>query len=83
MPDVLLAESVESAINDLPADRKDRVKENLAGAGERPDRQLKKLSNRDDYSVRIGDYRAIVDWDKAEGTLYVTDLGHRQNVYDQ
>lgn len=82
MADVLLAESVESAIDDLPADRKERVKKKLSDAGERPDRQLKKLSNRDDYSVRIGEYRAIVDWDKAEDTLYVTDFGHRRNVYD-
>ena len=82
MADFLLAKSVERAINDLPADEKDRVKEKLADAGERPDRQLKKLSNRDDYSVRIGDYRAIVDWDKVEDTLYVTDFGHRRNIYD-
>lgn len=82
MADVRLAVSVRDTLQDYPADRRERIKEKLRDAGERPDRHLKQLSNREDYSIRIGDYRALVDWDKQDGVLYVTKVGHRRNVYD-
>jgi mRNA interferase RelE/StbE len=82
MTDVFLAQSVRDDIEDLPNDIRDRVKEGLRDAAARPDRQLKNLSNREGYSVRIGDYRAIVDWDKAEDRINVVDFGHRRNIYD-
>jgi mRNA-degrading endonuclease RelE of RelBE toxin-antitoxin system len=40
------------------------------------------MSGRDDYSIRVGDYRALADWDKADDAIYVTEVGHRRNVYD-
>lgn len=82
MAEVRLAVSVRDRLEDLDADTRDRVKDKLRDAGARPDRHLKKLSNRNDFSLRIGDYRAIIDWDKSEGVLYVTDFGHRRNIYD-
>ena len=82
MTDVFLAESVRDDIDDLPNDIRDRVKAKLRDAAERPDRLLNSLSNREGYSVRIGDYRAIVDWDKQEDRINVVDFGHRRNVYD-
>jgi mRNA interferase RelE/StbE len=80
--EVRLAVSVRDALQELPADTRERVKQKLRDAGDQPDRHLKQLSNRDDYRVRIGDYRAIVDWDRQEGVLYVTEFGHRRNIYD-
>ena len=82
MTDVFLARSVEKDIEDLANDLRDRVKDGLRDAADRPDRQLKNLSNREGYSVRIGDYRAIVDWDKANDRINVVDFGHRRNIYD-
>ena len=82
MTDVFLAESVRDDIDDLPNDIRDRVKAKLRDAADRPDRLLNSLSNREGYSVRIGDYRAIIDWDKQEDRINVVDFGHRRNVYD-
>jgi mRNA interferase RelE/StbE len=62
--EVRLAVSVRDALQELPADTRDRVKQKLRDAGDRPDWHLKQLSTRDDYRIRIGDYRAIVDWDR-------------------
>jgi mRNA interferase RelE/StbE len=80
--DVRLAVSVRDALQKLPTDTRERVTQKLRDAGARPDRHLKRLSNRDDYRVRIGDYRAIVDWDRQEDVLYVTEFDHRRNIYD-
>lgn len=81
MADVRLAVTVRDTIEDLPRDTKERVTSRLRDAGEDPERYLKPLRGRDDYRLRIGDYRAIIDWDQDEDTLYVTDFGHRRNIY--
>jgi mRNA interferase RelE/StbE len=82
MADVRLAVSVRDELEDLPADTRDRVKQKFRDAGDRPDRHLKQLQGRDDYRLRIGDYRAVIDWDRDDDVLYVTDFGHRRNIYD-
>lgn len=82
MADVHLALTVRDAIEDLPHDTQERVKSNLRAAGQDPDRYLKRLRGRDDYRLRIGEYRAIIDWDRADDVLYVTEFGHRRNIYD-
>lgn len=82
MADVRLAVSVRDDIEDLSPDVRERVKAKLRDAGEDPDRFLKPLQGRNDHRLRIGDYRAIIDWNKGDNTLYVTDFGHRRNIYD-
>lgn len=82
MADVRLAVSVRDTIEDLPRDTKERVKSRRRDTEKDPGRSLKPLRGRDDYRLRVGDYRAIIDWDHNEGTLYVTDFGHRRNNYE-
>lgn len=82
MADVFLSRTADQQLADLPNDVTDRLRDKLRDAGERPDRHLKRLSGREDYSIRIGDYRAFTDWDESENAIYVTEIGHRRNVYD-
>jgi mRNA interferase RelE/StbE len=82
MADVFLSQTVNEQLDDLPNDVANRIRDKLRDAGERPDRQLRQMSGRDDYSIRVGDYRALADWDKADDAIYVTEIGHRRNVYD-
>ena len=83
MPDVLVDVDVRKEINDLPDDRERRVKDRIEAAGENPTHYLKSLTGSDRFAIRIGDYRAIVRWEKDEDTLYVVGFGHRRNVYDR
>lgn len=82
MADVHLAVTVRDEIEDLPRDIQERVKSTLRDAGQDPGRYLKSLRGRDDYRLRVGEYRAIIDWDRNDDALYVTDFGHRRNIYD-
>jgi len=34
-----------------------------------------------DYKLRIGDYRAIADINRANNIIEITLIGHRKNVY--
>lgn len=82
MARVLLHPDVEKTLQSLPNDIEDRIRSKLADAGENPDRHLKPLSGREDYSLRIGKRRAIIDWDRQEDELRVLAVDTRDTVYD-
>lgn len=52
-------------------------------ATEWTEHRLERLSGYPYYKLRIGDYRAIVDWDRGNDVLVVEAVGHRRNVYDR
>jgi|APHM01.1.fsa_nt_gi Cytotoxic translational repressor of toxin-antitoxin stability system len=83
MADVEISLAARDELEALEPDIQDRITEKLLeDVAERPDRHLVRLSGRDDYRVRVGDYRVIVEWDKTENTLRVTKVEHRDTVYD-
>lgn len=83
MADVLIATEARDAIENLPADERERVRTKLREAGDDPERYLLTLSETDLRAVRIGDYRALIEWDREDEALYVVAFGHRRNVYDR
>ncbi|MFB6189174.1 MAG: type II toxin-antitoxin system RelE/ParE family toxin [Halapricum sp.] len=82
MATVLLHPDVEAHLQSLPDDIECRVRSKLADAGDDPERHLKPLRGRDDYSLRIGKRRAIIDWRQRAGELRVLDVDTRDTVYD-
>jgi len=48
-----------------------------------PEHYLKPISNIDGYSLRVGDYRVLVQLDKENEEIFVSTLGHRRNIYDR
>ncbi|QLH83235.1 type II toxin-antitoxin system RelE family toxin [Halosimplex pelagicum] len=82
MAEVLLSPQAREWLTDQTDDVSERVKAKLRDAGEAPGRFLKPLSGRDDYRLRIGDYRAVVDWRRDDGELRVQRIGHRDGFYE-
>jgi len=81
MATVLLHPDVEKELQSLPNDIENRIRSKLTEAGENPDRHLKPLKGRDEYSLRIGKRRAIIDWVKEQNELRVLELDTRDTVY--
>lgn len=81
MAQVLLHPDVQKELESLPNDIEERIRSKLAEAGERPERHLKPLRGRAEYSLRIGKRRAIIDWMKGEDELRVLELDTRDTVY--
>lgn len=81
MPTVLLHPDVEKDLQQLPDDIESRIRSKLADTGENPQRHLKPLKGRDEYSLRIGKRRAIIDWFKAQDELRVLEIDTRDTVY--
>ncbi len=48
---------------------------------ENPLHYIAKLSSINLWKLRIGDYRAIVRFDRAKEEITVVDMGHRKNIY--
>ncbi|MDZ7689426.1 MAG: type II toxin-antitoxin system RelE/ParE family toxin [Halobacteriales archaeon] len=81
MTDVHVAENVLDRIENLDEHEKERVKSKIFDAGDKPDHYLKPLTGDEGYRIRVGDYRVIVEWDKNDDVLYVTDFGKRDGIY--
>lgn len=82
MAEVLLEPGANEKLESMQPDIRDRIKGKLRDAGEKPEHYLERLSGRDMYKVKMGSYRAEVDWDKQAGQLLVMDVGHRDGFYD-
>ena len=82
MATVLLHPDVEKKLQRLPNDIETRIRSKLEDAGENPDRYLKPLRGREEYSLRIGKRRAIIDWMKTQDELRVLEIDTRDTVYE-
>ena len=81
MTTVLLHPDVEKGLQHLPDDIERRIRSKLADAGENPQRHLKPLKGRDEYSLRIGKRRAIIEWVQTNDELRVLEIDTRDTVY--
>ncbi len=47
----------------------------------RPESYITKLVGESAYKLRVGDYRVIMDLNKARLIILVVKVGHRKNIY--
>ena len=50
---------------------------------ENPFSKIKRLKGNNAFSLRIGDYRVILDIDAQGKTIYILNIGHRKNIYEK
>jgi len=65
----------------LPKDIQLRITKKLTIAQQDPFLFFIHLKGRQDYKLRVGDYRVIADINKIERKIEITKIGHRKNVY--
>lgn len=65
----------------LPKNTQKRIKNTLQRIRIRPFSYVKRLSGSTAYSLRVGDYRVILDIIKKEIVILVLEIGHRKNIY--
>jgi mRNA interferase RelE/StbE len=68
-------EKIENAIKTRIVERLRDLKDNPEGAG-------KVLRHSNFWSLRVGDYRAIYEIDRARKQVIILFSGHRKKVYD-
>jgi mRNA interferase RelE/StbE len=66
----------------LPRQEYERIKEFIEKLSQDPRPQgCKKLSGREGWRIRVGDYRIIYEIDDAQRAVTVLHMGHRHDVY--
>ena len=69
-------------INTLEKEIKERIWNKLQQCKLNPFHYLEHLEEIDGFKLRIGDYRVIVDVDRINQILYILNVGHRKNIYE-
>jgi mRNA interferase RelE/StbE len=83
MTDAEYTEQALEHLQDLEPDVAQRVLDKVDEATNWPEHCLDRLTGYPYHKLRIGDYRAIITWDRDADLLRVEAVGHRRNVYDR
>jgi mRNA interferase RelE/StbE len=66
----------------LPKQEYERIKEAIKSLTQDPrPAGCKKLSGREGWRIRVGDYRVIYEIDDPQQSLTILHIGHRRDVY--
>ncbi|MEK6809819.1 MAG: type II toxin-antitoxin system RelE/ParE family toxin [Nanoarchaeota archaeon] len=83
MYNIIFDEEAIDFLNALPKEIKERIFKKIISAKENPLHFFERLAGRNEYKLRVGDYRIIADIDQANNKVKIDFIGHRKNVYDK
>jgi len=58
-----------------------RIVEKLKESSKNPNAFFERLVGREEYKLRVGDYRVIANILNTEKKILIRSLGHRKNIY--
>jgi mRNA interferase RelE/StbE len=74
--------SAEKELDRLPESIHERLSRRILGLEDNPRPQgAKKLSNREEYRLRVGQYRVLYTIDVEHKIVEIVAVGHRREVY--
>jgi mRNA interferase RelE/StbE len=80
---VSILPSAEKEMERLPVSVHIRITRKILTLENNPrPRGVKKLSGRDEYRLRVGDYRVLYVINNRNRVITVSAVGHRRDVYD-
>ena len=80
---VLFSQKAEKQLDKLERKTAERVTLTLERIIIRPQAYVKRLVGCPYYSLRVGDYRLILDIKDDKLIIFIIELGHRKNIYKQ
>lgn len=79
---VLILRRAQRELGDLPTAAYQRVCDAIRSLGSEPrPAGCRKLTGRDGWRIRVGDYRVIYEVDDSSRTVTVLHVGNRRDVY--
>ena len=79
---ILIMRGAQKELSGLPKTAYERAKDAIRRLADDPrPRGSRKLSGRDGWRIRVGDYRVIYEIDDKNKSLTVLHIGSRQDVY--
>jgi len=71
----------KEALQKLPSIISSRVYKKINELTEDPFSKIKRLKGINAFSLRMGDYRIILNIDIQNKIIYILGIGHRKNIY--
>lgn len=81
MYSIEFAENSERDFDKLPKDTQIRLLNVLERIKINPFHFIKRKEGTDDFILRVGDYRAILEINLSKCIIYVVKIGHRKKIY--
>ena len=79
---VQIVHAAEKEMDKLPTAIHTRISRRILSLEDNPrPRGVKKLSGREEYRLRIGDYRVLYTVDDKDSIVTIFAVGHRREVY--
>ena len=80
--EIRIISGAEREMDKLPTAVCKRISRRILALEDNPRlRGAKKLSGREEYRLRIGDYRVLYTVDDKNGVVTVSAVGHRREIY--
>ena len=80
--EVLILRRAQKHLANLPTQNYSRIRDLILALASNPRPSgCKKLTGREGWRVRSGDYRVIYEIDEAERRVTIMDIGHRKDIY--
>ena len=81
MYEVIFDEKAIESLEKLEYKIKERIFKKIISTKEKPFRYFERLTKRNEYKLRVGNYRVIADIDEKSKKTKVIFIGHRKNIY--
>lgn len=83
MYEIVYDPEVIDFLSKLEKPLKERIYKKIESTKENPSHFFERLAERNDYKLRVGNYKVIADIDNSKERIEITLIGHRKNVYDK
>ncbi|MBI5224039.1 type II toxin-antitoxin system RelE/ParE family toxin [Candidatus Micrarchaeota archaeon] len=78
---IKLSEESLSALRKIDTSSVKRIISKLEQAAENPAHFFERLVDREEYKLRVGDYRILSRVLHQERLIFIYSIGHRKNIY--
>jgi len=79
--EVIFDDEAIEFLNTIPKEIKERIFTKILSTKENPFHFFERLTGREEYKLRVGDYRIIADIDRGNNLIKIVVIGHRKNIY--
>lgn len=79
--EIKIKPKAQKQLKKLPKEVTERILKKIIFIKDTPQSFMKKLESKDIWSLRIGDYRALIDIFENKKLMEIVKVGHRKEVY--
>jgi len=80
---IIFDEKAVEFLEKIEKSTRKRIYNKIISTKEDPFHYFERLTGRNEFKLRVGDYRVIADIDESAKKISVLVIGHRKNIYKE